>query len=80
LPSPACRAASAVVHGLCHATALRVGLQKKADLNLIDFERLALRPPEISHDLPGGEHRRIARTAGTGLSVMPRISGGARNA
>jgi N-acyl-D-aspartate/D-glutamate deacylase len=46
-------------------TAMAVGLTdrgvvapgKKADLNVIDFDRLAVRSPEIVHDLPAGGAR-----------------------
>ena len=30
---------------------------KKADLNVIDFERLRILPPELRHDLPTGVSR-----------------------
>ncbi len=36
----------------------------KADLNLVDFERLNLRLPEMVHDLPGGARRLIQRADG----------------
>ncbi|MGH7064758.1 MAG: N-acyl-D-amino-acid deacylase family protein [Stellaceae bacterium] len=37
---------------------------KRADLNLIDFERLRLHPPEIAHDLPAGGKRLVQRADG----------------
>ncbi len=37
---------------------------KRADLNLIDFERLRLHPPEIAHDLPAGGKRLLQRADG----------------
>ncbi|HEY1259265.1 MAG TPA: amidohydrolase family protein [Stellaceae bacterium] len=37
---------------------------KRADLNLIDFERLRLYPPEITHDLPAGGKRLVQRADG----------------
>jgi len=57
------------VHRLSRATALTVGLADrglvapgcKADLNLIDIDRLALHPPEVTHDLPGGGRRLVQR-------------------
>ena len=42
----------------------------KADLNLIDFDRLALCPPEISHDLPGGGHRLVQRAKGYAATIV----------
>ena len=36
----------------------------KADLNVVDFERLNLRLPEMVHDLPGGARRLIQRADG----------------
>jgi flavin-dependent dehydrogenase len=38
--------------------------------NLIDFERLSLRPPEISHDLPGGGRRLVQRAEGYVATVV----------
>ena len=32
-----------------------------ADLNVIDFDRLAVRRPEVVHDLPGGARRLVQR-------------------
>lgn len=42
----------------------RIAPGQLADLNLVDFEGLALRPPEIAHDLPAGGRRLIQRAAG----------------
>jgi N-acyl-D-amino-acid deacylase len=36
----------------------------KADLNLIDFDRLDLRLPEMAFDLPGGARRLLQRADG----------------
>ena len=36
----------------------------RADLNVIDFDRLALRSPEIHHDLPAGGRRLLQRADG----------------
>ena len=36
----------------------------KADLNLIDLERVALRPPEMVFDLPAGGRRLVQRAEG----------------
>jgi N-acyl-D-aspartate/D-glutamate deacylase len=35
-----------------------------ADLNVIDFDRLAVRRPEVVHDLPGGARRLVQRADG----------------
>ncbi len=40
----------------------RIAAGYKADLNIIDFDRLALRPPHVVYDLPNGG-RRVAQTA-----------------
>jgi N-acyl-D-aspartate/D-glutamate deacylase len=36
----------------------------RADLNLIDYDRLALHRPELVHDLPGGARRLVQRADG----------------
>jgi N-acyl-D-aspartate/D-glutamate deacylase len=36
----------------------------KADLNVIDFDTLNLRPPEIVHDLPAGGRRLVQSATG----------------
>lgn len=54
-----------MIHGLTRRPAQLVGLDDrgliavgmKADLNVIDMERLALGMPEMRHDLPGGGKR-----------------------
>ena len=61
-----------VVQRQCRDTARQVGLADRgtievgmlADLNVIDDERLTLRPPEIVHDLPAGGKRLIQRAEG----------------
>jgi N-acyl-D-aspartate/D-glutamate deacylase len=35
-----------------------------ADVNVIDFDRLKLRPPEMVHDLPAGGRRLVQRADG----------------
>ena len=35
-----------------------------ADLNVIDFDRLAVRRPEVAYDLPGGARRLVQRADG----------------
>jgi N-acyl-D-aspartate/D-glutamate deacylase len=42
----------------------RIAPGLKADLNLIDLERLGMRPPEIVHDLPAGGKRLVQRASG----------------
>jgi N-acyl-D-aspartate/D-glutamate deacylase len=61
-----------VVKCLSHDTAQTVGLCDrgviapgyKADLNLIDLDRLQLHAPEVVHDLPSGGRRLIQRATG----------------
>jgi N-acyl-D-aspartate/D-glutamate deacylase len=61
-----------LVKGQTADTAALVGLHDrgriapglKADLNLIDFARLGVRPPEIVHDLPAGGKRLVQRATG----------------
>jgi N-acyl-D-aspartate/D-glutamate deacylase len=49
-------------YGLLDRGVLRPGY--KADVNLIDLERLRLRRPEMVHDLPGGARRLLQRAEG----------------
>ena len=42
----------------------------KADVNLIDFDRLALHPPEMTYDLPAGGKRLIQRVEGYRMTVQ----------
>jgi N-acyl-D-aspartate/D-glutamate deacylase len=61
-----------VVQRQCRDTAAAVGLHDRgvlapgyrADLNVVDLDRLALRPPEIVHDLPAGSGRLVQRAEG----------------
>jgi N-acyl-D-aspartate/D-glutamate deacylase len=43
---------------------------KKADLNLIDFERLELALPELVHDLPAGAPRLIQKAHGYEATIV----------
>ena len=52
----------AALYGLHDRGMLRPG--RKADLNLIDLERLQLRLPEMAFDLPTGARRLVQRAAG----------------
>ncbi len=40
-----------------------------ADLNVIDFDQLAVRKPELVHDLPGGARRLVQRADGYGATI-----------
>ena len=48
--------------GLGDRGRLRPGL--RADLNLVDFDRLQVEPPQIVHDLPAGGRRLVQRARG----------------
>jgi N-acyl-D-amino-acid deacylase len=54
--------------GLRDRGAILPGL--RADINLIDFERLGLGPPEISYDLPAGGKRLVQRPLGYRASMV----------
>jgi N-acyl-D-aspartate/D-glutamate deacylase len=41
-----------------------IGLGYRADLNVIDYDKLALLAPEVAHDLPGGGRRLVQRARG----------------
>jgi N-acyl-D-aspartate/D-glutamate deacylase len=43
---------------------------KRADLNVIDMERLTLRPPEFRSDLPGGAARLVQEASGYTATVV----------
>jgi N-acyl-D-aspartate/D-glutamate deacylase len=47
---------------------LQVGL--KADINVIDYDRLRLRRPEVVYDLPAGGKRLVQRTEGFDATVV----------
>jgi N-acyl-D-aspartate/D-glutamate deacylase len=61
-----------------HDTARAVGLAdrgliapgQRADINLIDLDRLALLPPEVAHDLPAGGRRLLQRAAGYRVTLV----------
>jgi N-acyl-D-aspartate/D-glutamate deacylase len=67
-----------IVRSLTHGTASVVGLNDrgllapgyKADLNLIDFDRLRLRAPELVNDLPSGGRRLIQRAEGYVATIV----------
>ena len=47
-----------------------VGVGKKADLNVIDFDRLNLRMPEVVADLPTGAKRIVQRADGYVATIV----------
>ena len=53
---------SAAAWGLADRGVLAAG--QRADINVIDFERLRLLPPQVVYDLPGGGRRLIQRAQG----------------
>ena len=67
-----------VVAAQSRKTALSVGLYDrgviapgyKADVNVIDYEHLALRKPEIAYDLPGGARRLVQRADGYVATIV----------
>ena len=62
---------NAAAIGLHDRGLLRAGM--KADLNVIDYDRLMLRPPEITYDLPAGGKRLVQRTEGIDATVVSGI-------
>ena len=42
----------------------RIEVGRRADLNVIDLDRLQLHPPEVAHDLPTGAGRVVQRATG----------------
>jgi N-acyl-D-aspartate/D-glutamate deacylase len=67
-----------IVRALCDETAGAVGLLDrgrlaagyKGDLNVIDFDRLRLHPPEVTYDLPTGGRRLLQRADGYVATVV----------
>lgn len=66
------------VKALSRDTASAVGLLDrgliapgyKADVNVIDFDRLRLHPPEVARDLPGGGRRLVQRADGYRATIV----------
>src|SRR5262249_43390493 len=54
--------------GLADRGRLQAGL--KADINIIDYDRLRLRRPEIVYDLPAGGKRLVQRTEGFDATIV----------
>jgi N-acyl-D-aspartate/D-glutamate deacylase len=67
-----------VVAAQARKTALSVGLRDrgviapgyKADINVIDYDRLRLHPPEVHHDLPKGGRRLMQRIDGYDATIV----------
>lgn len=67
-----------MIKGQTQDTALTVGLHDRgviapgyrADLNVIDYGRLKLHPPEVAHDLPAGGRRLIQRAEGYVATIL----------
>ncbi len=67
-----------VVRAQCRDTALALGLADRGllapgyrgDLNVVDFERLQLSPPEMHFDLPAGGRRLLQRATGYVSTVV----------
>jgi N-acyl-D-aspartate/D-glutamate deacylase len=59
---------TAAAYGLVDRGQVQVGL--RADLNVIDFENLAVRQPEVCHDLPAGGRRILQRADGYLATVV----------
>ena len=51
----------------------RLEARKRADINLIDFDRLRLHPPEVVHDLPAGGKRLVQRAEGYAATLVAGI-------
>jgi N-acyl-D-aspartate/D-glutamate deacylase len=67
-----------IVKRLTHDNAAAIGLNdrgvlqvgRKADLNVIDYDRLRLCSPEIVYDLPAGGKRLVQRTEGFDATIV----------
>jgi N-acyl-D-amino-acid deacylase len=66
------------VHALARRTALAVGLEDrgviapgyKADLNILDYDRLTVRLPRVVNDLPAGGRRLMQDADGYAATVV----------
>ena len=47
-----------------------LGVGMKADINIIDYDKLAICPPEVLYDLPAGGKRMIQRTKGFDATIV----------
>ncbi|MEM9201961.1 MAG: amidohydrolase family protein [Actinomycetota bacterium] len=59
---------TAALFGLRDRGTIEIG--KRADLNVIDYERLALQTPELVHDLPAGGRRLVQRATGYVATIV----------
>lgn len=59
---------TATIYGLGDRGVIAEG--KKADLNVIDFERLQLQSPRMVHDLPGGARRLLQGADGYRATIV----------
>jgi len=59
---------TADLYGLGDRGRLETGL--RADINIIDLERLHLLPPEVLHDLPAGSRRLVQRAVGYRATIV----------
>ncbi len=67
-----------IVEALSRVTAETVGLRDrgliapgyKADLNVVDLDRLRLHAPEVTHDLPNGGRRLVQRAEGYAATIV----------
>ena len=59
---------TAKLYGMCDRGLLMAG--KKADINLIDFDNLRLRAPEMVYDLPAGGRRFVQRAEGYKYTIV----------
>ncbi len=59
---------TAHLYGLIDRGTLEVG--KKADVNVIDYEKLSLLPPELATDLPGQSKRLLQKAKGYDFTVV----------
>jgi N-acyl-D-aspartate/D-glutamate deacylase len=71
-----------VVHKLTSDSARVYGLEDRgliapgylADLNLIDYDRLHLEPPEMAYDLPAGGKRLVQRATGYRMTIKSGVT------
>jgi N-acyl-D-aspartate/D-glutamate deacylase len=59
---------NAAAIGLNDRGLLKVGM--KADINILDYDRLRLRRPEVVYDLPAGGKRLVQRTDGIDATIV----------
>ncbi|HEY4042563.1 MAG TPA: amidohydrolase family protein, partial [Rhodopila sp.] len=59
---------SAAAIGLLDRGVVAAGF--KADLNVIDYDRLRVRKPEVVYDLPGGGRRLVQRADGYSATIL----------